>query len=247
MKETKRLKLSRWQTLEHYFPAMFMLIAPAILLFGLFEIFVTKTYDGGKSAGELMTAATPMMIVSIVIYFIQKRRLKFFEVKTEYTIREFQEALQRTSREYEWEIEVNNKELLRARRSSHWTGAWGEVITIIKDKDRLLLNSVCDPDKWSAVTSFGWDKRNINTFLKNLDEVKSGVPEQQKEIDEPEKEWSFKRIVIRIFAYPFCFLFIGLGFFMIIQPVNLVTPFAGLGMISIAGVYIYSDIKMIMK
>lgn len=223
-----------------------MLIAPAFLLFGVFEIFVTKTYDGVRSANELISAASPMLLVAVIFYIIKKRSLRFKEVQIIYTNEEFQEAVKRTANEYKWRIDRNNKKYFRAYRPSNWTGSWGEMITIIREKDRLLLNSICDPNTIGSITSFGWNKRNVDTFLKNLNDVKEGVLVQER-IEKPEKEWSFKRIVIRIFAYPFCLLLIGFGFYAIINPVNMTTPFAGLGGMAIAVVYIYSDIKMIMK
>src|SRR5690606_8683166 len=112
------------------------------------------------------------------------------------------------------------------------------------DRDRLLLNSICDPNQWSSITSYGWNKRNINSFLKNLADVKAGVPVQER-IKLPEKEWSLKRIVIRIFAYPFSLFLIILGGYLIVSPVNPVTPLAGLGTMTVAGIYLYSDVRMI--
>lgn len=245
MKQTKRLKLSRWQTLEHYFVVILFLFISCFPLFSLFEIYITKTYDGVRSANELITAALPMVVLAIVLYFIQKRRLRFREIRIEYTDQEFKEALQRTASEYKWNIKRHNTNVCRAYRSSDWTGSWGEMITIIKDKDRVLLNSICDPNQWSSITSYGWNKRNINIFLKNLVDVKADVPVQER-FEKPEKEWSLKRIVIRIFAYPFCFFLIILGGYMIVSPVNPVTPLAGLGAMTVAGIYLYSDVKMIM-
>jgi len=246
MKTTKRLKLSRWQALEHYFVVIFMLIVPFLMLIFLFEIYISKTYTGVRTANDFISFALPMVVIAIVFYFIQNRRLRFREFQIKYTNQEFQQAVRRTVREYEWEIEINNEHIFRANRPSNWTGSWGEMVTIIKGKDRLLINSICDPDKWSSVLSYGWNRRNVNTFLKNLSDVKNGVP-VQKRIEKPEKEWSLKRIVIRIFAYPFCFFIIGLGFFMIISPVNLMSPFAGLGAIAVAIMYLYTDLKMILK
>src|SRR5690606_7351299 len=163
--QTKRLKLSRWQTLEHYFVVILFLLISCFSLFSLFEIYITKTYDGVRSANELITAALPMVVLAIVLYFIQKRRLRFREIRIEYTDQELREAVQRTASEYEWNVKRNNKNVCRAYRSSNWTGSWGEMITIIKDRDRLLLNSICDPNQWSSITSYGWNKRNINSFL----------------------------------------------------------------------------------
>jgi hypothetical protein len=246
MKQTKRLKLSRWQTLGHLFIVIFILFIPGLTLFSLFEIYVTDTYDGVRTADELISTTWPWIILAIVFYFIQKRRLRFREVKVEYTDQEFKDAIQRTAKAYEWQIELNNKKVFRAYRPWNWTGSWGEMITIIKDKDRLFLNSICDPNKMSSVASFGWNKRNIDTFLKNLVAVKKDIPIQKK-IEKPEKEWTYEKIIIRLFAYPFCLFLIGFGVYMILNPVNWKSQGAGIGAMVIAGIYLYSDLKMILK
>ncbi|MCK5846633.1 MAG: hypothetical protein KAG84_04285 [Bacteroidales bacterium] len=176
LKRTKRLKLNHWQILDHFFIVVYILIIPGFTLFSLLEIYVTKTYDGVRTANELISTAWPWLILAVVFYFIQKRRLRFIKVGVKYSEQEFQEAIERTSKEYEWQIVHNNKKLFQAHRPSNWTGSWGEMITIIKGEDRLFLNSICDPNKMSSVVSFGWNKRNIDTFLKNLVDVKKDIP-----------------------------------------------------------------------
>ena len=246
MRQTKRLKLSRWHTLEHFFVVLFTLFIPGLTLFSLFEIYVTKTYNGVRTANELILATWPWIISAVVFYYIQKRQLRFREVKVEYSEQEFQEAIQRTANEYKWQIELNDKKIFRAYRPWNWTNSWGEMITIIKVKDRLLLNSICDPNEMSSVASFGWNKRNIDTFLKNLIDVKKDIPVQEK-IGQPQKEWTFKKIIIRLFAYPFSLFLIGFSVYMIFNPVNWKSQGAGIGAMAIAVTYLYSDLKMIIK
>ena len=246
MKQTKRLKLSRCQTLDHFFIVIFILFIPGFTLFNLFEIYVIDSYNGVKTADELISTAWPWIILAIAFYFIQKRRLRFKEVTVNYSDQEFREAIERTVKEYEWQIELNNQNIFRAYRPWNWTGSWGEMITIVKDNDQLLLNSICDPNKMSSIASFGWNKRNIDTFLKNLVDVKKDIPVQEK-IEKPEKEWTLRKVVIRLFAYPFCLFLIGLGAYMIFNPVNWKSQGAGVGAMGIAAIYMYTDLKMIIK
>lgn len=246
MKQNKQLKLSRWQTLVHFFIVLFLLFIPVLTLFSLFEIYVTETYDGVRTADELISTTWPWIIPAVAFYFIQKRRLRFREVEVEYSDQEFQEAIKRTAKEYDWQIELNDNKIFRAYRPWNWTGSWGEMITIIKDKDRLLLNSICDPNKQSSVASYGWNKRNIDTFLKNLIDVKKDIHVLER-IERTEKEWTFKKVVIRLLAYPFCLFLVGLGVYMIFNPVNWKSQGAGIGMMTIPGIYLYSDLKMIIR
>ena len=51
-----------------------------------------------------------------------------------------------------------------------------------------------NPDKPSSVTAWGWNKKNTNIFLMNLNDVLSGFPEKIiKEEKLPANEWTFKR------------------------------------------------------
>jgi hypothetical protein len=118
------------------------------------------------------------------------------------------------------------------------------MVTIIKDKDCLLLNSICNPDSMSSVASYGWNRKNIRTFLKNLTDVLNNKPAEIK-IEKVTNEWSVKRIVIRLFAYPFCIFLILFGVYMVLQPLTIRSIIAGLGAMMIAIIYLYSDLKIL--
>jgi hypothetical protein len=246
MKSTKRLKLSRWQTFAHFVIVVFISIIPSYTLFSLFEIYVTDAYDGVRTADELILITWLSVILAIAFYFIQKRQLRFREVKITYTYQEVQEAIERTAKENEWQIEINDKNILRAYRPWNWTFSSGEMITIILDKERLLLNSICDPSSRSSIASYGWNDRNIETFLKNLVEIKKDVSIQKK-VEKPIEEWSLKKVLIRMFSYPFCLFLLGFGVDMMLNPVDWKSKGAGIGAIIISGIYLYSDLRVIIK
>jgi hypothetical protein len=91
------------------------------------------------------------------------------------------------------------------------------MVTIIKDKDRLLINSICDPDHMSSIASYGWNQKNIKIFQKNLSDVLANRPEiikEEKEIN----EWSFKEMQSDFLLYPFCFFLIVFGVYMVLEP-----------------------------
>ena len=52
------------------------------------------------------------------------------------------------------------------------TGYRAEMITIIKDNNRLLINSVSDPDQRPSIAFKRRNKQNVDTFIKNLREIK---------------------------------------------------------------------------
>jgi hypothetical protein len=163
-----RLKLTIGQTIDHYFIVLFLLIVPALTSYDLYKIYVTKTDDGVRTANELIAFSFPFLILSVLFGFLQRHRLKFQEIRINYTDEQFQGAVKKTIEQLKWQIEYNENNSFRAYRPWNWSASWGEMITIIKERDRLLINSICDPNKTSSVLSWGWNKRNIEVFIANL-------------------------------------------------------------------------------
>jgi len=68
-----------------------------------------------------------------------------------------------------------------------------------------------------------------------------------KEVDLNEKEWTLKKILIRLIVYPFCLFMVWAGVSMILRPMNWRSRFAGVGLIYFGIYYLYIDIKIILK
>jgi hypothetical protein len=245
MKSDKRLRLSFGQTITHYGIVLFMLFIVALSGKSIFEIYLFHTYSGIESPEELILDSLPFLGLALAFSIIQYRQLRFKEVNVSYTDHEFQEAIRRTVSDLGWLIKNNNKEFFRANRPWSW-GSYGEMITIVKEKDRLLINSICDPNNMTSISSFGWNKRNVNSFLINLNETIQNIAVRQ-EVEEAinKKEWTFKKILVRLFAYPFCLFLIFFGVYMVLKPLTIRTIIAGVGAIVAATFYLYSDLKII--
>jgi len=84
---------------------------------------------------------------------------------------------------------------------------------------------------------YNFEKKNqLEQILEILD-----VEVEEKK---PEKEWSLKNILIRLFTYPFCLFLIGLNIFLIIPNRQYILA---LGTFGFVGFYLFADIKMILK
>jgi hypothetical protein len=66
------------------------------------------------------------------------------------------------------------------------------------------------------------------------------------EIEEkqPEKEWSFKNILVRLFTYPFCLFLIGVNIFLLIPEGEYIMAISSFGFV---GFYLVTDLKMIFR
>ena len=193
-KNSLRLSLTHWQMFSHYFPVLFVFFAGLIPLWWVFEIKFLDSYDGARSAEELFTVSWPLLVLGSILLVIQRRRLKMRKINVGYTDEELNEAISRTAQELEWQIENNNRQVLVAHRPWNWTGSWGERVTIVKLKDGLLLNSICDPDKPASIASFGWNRKNLKAFTDNLAAVQKGEsPKVKEEKSANESEWTLKK------------------------------------------------------
>ena len=169
MSKTEKVKLSFVQLCWHYSVVPFLLITPLLFSWDLLNYYVLRKYDGVREPSELMTISLFFIALSILFYFIQKRRLRFSEFNIRYTKDAFDKALKKTAEELKWKIIEKRKGYVRAYRNWDGSASWGELITIKHDNGRILVNSICNPEAiFISVISYGWNKKNVRTFIDNL-------------------------------------------------------------------------------
>ena len=85
------------------------------------------------------------------------------------TREELDPIFEKVAKELEWTLYVNNKKMIIAKtHPSFFSGSWGEQITILFDKNRVLVNSICDLEKRSSVVSMGRNKKNMNRLIDEI-------------------------------------------------------------------------------
>ena len=163
--KTKTLKLSKGQLCAHYAVVPFLLIMPLLTTYSLFQIYVAKNYTGVRKPYELIDGYL-WIIPAIFFYFVQKRRLQFREIKIKVDSNTFKKAAESTAAKLIWIIKhESNDYIVAIRKGSLSTGgSWGEMITIIRNENKVLINSICDPGNIISIASYGWNKKNIRTF-----------------------------------------------------------------------------------
>lgn len=169
MSKTEKVKLSFVQLCWHYSVVPFLLITPLLFSWDLLNYYVLRKYDGVREPSELMTISLFFIALSILFYFIQKRRLRFSEFNIHYTKDAFDKALKKTSEELKWKIIEKRKCYVRAYRNWDGSASWGELITIKQENGRIFINSICNPEAiLISVISYGWNRKNVRTFIDNL-------------------------------------------------------------------------------
>lgn len=233
MQQTKRLKLTTSQTLYHYNVPLFLLIPSAML------------------GWYTPLASLPFFLIIIFCAIVQYRRLRFTEVVVTVTDEQFREAIQRTADELfwvgydddvlRWKIDKNGGLFYRIYSA--------EMVTIIKENDRLLINSIHNPDGLNTFSpsygSYDWNKENVRTFLQNLSDILNDKSVVAK-VEEDKNEWSVKKIVTRLFLYPFSIFLIIFGIYITWYEQSIAAALIALGGAAIGGWYLFWDIRVLM-
>lgn len=240
-----RLKLSLSQRITHY-SMVFLFMIPNI--FSIFMIVedILGLYKRKADVESWYSSFAFFSIIALLLYIIQYRRLNFKRFEIYFTENQFKEAVRRTAKVLEWKIMKNNKKMLQASRDDMFSSLLGELITIEKRDGYILINSICDPNKWSNIFSIKRNRENVCIFLKNLNDAKNEVPEVCK-IDVTENEWSIKRMLVRLVLYPVCVIFIFLGIMMIYKHISFRNMTAGIGLIFLCVIVLFADIKLWIK
>ena len=75
-----------------------------------------------------------------------------------------------------WTLHATGNNFIVAKaRPSLFMFSWGEQVTVLFDNGRVLVNSICDPDKKSSVTSFGRNKRHVRAIVDKVKEAEMAV------------------------------------------------------------------------
>jgi hypothetical protein len=166
-----KLQLKGEQLFNHYAFLVILLAVPVFNMISVFQI-LTGRYDGVRTLTDHLIVSLPFVVLGVLFCFRQNQRLNFKEYKIGHTDGELQEAIRMTADQLKWTIGTNSKGYLRAFRDGEGIDWWGQMITIMYDNNTILMNSISDPNIKPTFTSIGWDRKNVKTFIKNLETIK---------------------------------------------------------------------------
>ena len=233
IRQKKRLPITLWQTIKHYWLALFPLIIMGA------SVMDDPIYLKGKLIWVLPALA-------FIIFKIQRKKTKFKEFKANCDMKMLLDALRRASNEQGLRIERFESDILQAFFNDPFNYYGGNLITIIKVNNGYLMNSISDPRKMIIPIISAWDKDNYRIYKKHLlDVINKRV--ENKDYLIPENEWTFNKTVRRILIYIFCILLIIGGVAMILNPAGPRSGFSGVWALIFGFGYIIIDIKLIKK
>ena len=200
MRKTKRLQLGLFDLSTHYFITFWLLFIPIVFLFFKLRQYYHNDFpSNGRSDMGLIIGFT---LLGIVTFLKKRRELRFKELSIHQTYEQFKEAIARTSTELDWRIENCNEHYTRAYTFPKWSASTGEMITIIRNDNTILINSVVNFEQTKpSAFSFGANSKNIRIFIAHLNNVVKNIEEAR--IDDPDKglrKWSFANTALRLGA-----------------------------------------------
>jgi len=165
--ETGELQLTLSQKEGHYAIVIALLIIPTVFLFFLFKNLITNDID--KIKPELIIFGTVASGLGFLAYRLQRKRLRFVTVETKLDRGQLTKIIELTGDELKWTPYYIDDQVIIAKTSpGFWSGSWGEQITILFDNGKILVNSICDPDKTSSVFSNGRNSKNISLLIERV-------------------------------------------------------------------------------
>ena len=167
MKENGMIQLSKWQRFWHFYVVIFLCIIPVLLTYDLaVDYFKGSSVHKSYPAIYFVLGYAPLLM-AIILFFIQLRRLRFSIIPVSVDVETFHESVKATAKELHWEILEKKSSLIVAKSGFSWQ-SWGERITIVRKKDSILFNSICDPDNKTSIASWGRNKKNRERFELHL-------------------------------------------------------------------------------
>jgi hypothetical protein len=107
--------------------------------------------------------------LSLLIYLLQKRRLKFKIITTTLSHPEILKIIGQVSKDLDWIPDTHSANTYIATTNpGFFSGSWGEQITILFDGNQIFINSVCNPEDRPSLVSFGRNRNNMKTLLTRI-------------------------------------------------------------------------------
>ncbi|WP_040254391.1 hypothetical protein [Psychroserpens mesophilus] len=140
------------------------MILPALYFYWVLESLLNKNQIVFERMINGIGLIIIFIIVSIIIFIYKYQNLKFKTLEFRISVKQFHEVVELTKSELKWTI-LTKKDNYIFAYSKKSMFSWGEQITIIREKNHILINSIC---KTHNTSLFGNNQRNIESFERNL-------------------------------------------------------------------------------
>jgi hypothetical protein len=161
--ETKFLQLEWWEIMTHYK----ILVIFYMLPFFTFILTITNllSITHLNSPRGIYIGSVISLFIGFLVHIIQKRRLRFTEIKTNLKRDQLITLLNDLIINKKWLLTYSNEYILIFKTRPKFSEiSWGEQITILFGLGYILVNSICDPARPSSIFSNGRNSQHIETL-----------------------------------------------------------------------------------
>ena len=138
------------------------------IAFYLFSVLLLIGKLGGFIQHNILAVELIGLTLATFVLISQNKKLKFKTIQANLTTSEIDLAIYMTAQELKWHlVDVGSNYTIARREGGTFPFSWEEQITIISINEKILINSLCDPDS-AMVNVFGKNKKNIMTFERNI-------------------------------------------------------------------------------
>ena len=142
-----------------YAIVLFFLIVPILITLDVFTYYSTSIRTVRvDTADDIFWGGYFLVVPALVFYYIQKRHLQFHVLNVQLDASNFQDITLGVAKQLEWKIIEHSDHHLVAKNKWSWR-SFGERITIIREGEQLLFNSVGDPDNLYTIPYAGLNRR----------------------------------------------------------------------------------------
>lgn len=167
----------------HFSPLIFVLLFPVIGLIFLFNN--PQDLHKPESIDLELLDVIPVPI-AVFLFWHLKRLLRFKLVHTTHSAEENYQAVVSLAHKLGWNIKIQRpSEFIQASAGGfpQTLLSWGEQVTVRFLKSDIYVNSICDPNERSSLSSWGRNSGNVQSVLKAVSEAGSLVQDNERQAD----------------------------------------------------------------
>jgi hypothetical protein len=176
--ESGKLALSGWEWFTHFEPAFALaFIASLMPAFSVYDLLTVGEIVLPDSVPKVFFVATVIpATAAVLLYTYRQRELILTRIDTDRSRQEITTAIVELAGKNDWEVRNKTKRYMVLRTHPRfWSGSWGERMTVLFEKDKVWVNSICDPEKQASVVSMGRNRQNVAALIVTIRSIPTNV------------------------------------------------------------------------
>ena len=162
--QTGKLQLSAWRVIPFYFLVVLLFFIPVMFL-------ALEIFDNSKNyVRPPIWAISIPAVLGALLYKYQQIGLKFEVIETALTKNAVFSLIEKLADEQKWLIVFRSDKVFVAKIDAGNPWRKSKLITILLDKNRVLINSIYDPDtNKSGIDPLGTNKALVGSLIAEIE------------------------------------------------------------------------------